>query len=270
MCRPGGIDGVQLVDVRGLRRAFPPHVHDEWAIGYLVSGVQTFAFGRRRWGVVAGDAILTAPSVVHTGHPIGPTDYRAVHIAPDVFDRLAPGDGGAPDGPREFAWPVVRDARLCAAIDTLHEAAAAEAPDHELWEATRRVVALAGADLRRVDASARPDEPEIVSRARAYLREHVADPVPLQRLAALTGVSAYHLNRVFARHVGAPPLRYQLALRAGLVKTLLDRGHSLARAAAEAGYADQSHMTRHFKRYVGITPASYARAFAPAGPPPPR
>jgi AraC-like DNA-binding protein len=96
----------------------------------------------------------------------------------------------------------------------------------------------------------------VLERTRDYLILHAADRVTLDDLAALAGLSRFHLNRTFRRAYGLPPHAYQLRLRAALAREALDRG--LTPSEIDVGFADQSHLGRHFKRHWGVTPGQYA------------
>jgi AraC-like DNA-binding protein len=86
--------------------------------------------------------------------------------------------------------------------------------------------------------------------------------VSLSELAALSGVSRFQLLRGFAREMGITPHAYLVQRRVRLARRLLAAGRTPAQAAAQAGFADQSHMTRAFVRQLGITPARYQTAIA--------
>jgi AraC-like DNA-binding protein len=90
-----------------------------------------------------------------------------------------------------------------------------------------------------------------------YLMGNLARNVSLQELSQRCGLSPYHFLRAFHRRYGLPPHTYQLQQRIVLAKHLLARGMSIAQAAAEVGFADQSHFTRKFKALVGATPRQY-------------
>ena len=83
--------------------------------------------------------------------------------------------------------------------------------------------------------------------------------VDLQALADETGLSRFQLLRAFKRRFGLPPQTYRLQMRIGLARKMLRDGVAPAWVAAELGFVDQSHMTRHFKRALGLTPAKYAK-----------
>jgi len=98
--------------------------------------------------------------------------------------------------------------------------------------------------------------------ARQRLDEVPEVPTTLAELAALSGVSRFQFLRGFARETGITPHAYLLQRRVRLARQLLIAGRALAEAALEAGFADQSHMTRAFRRQFGVTPARYRAAIA--------
>jgi AraC-like DNA-binding protein len=91
----------------------------------------------------------------------------------------------------------------------------------------------------------------------AHIRAHIAEPLSLERLAALTGLSVWRFATVFRERVGMPPHRYVSLLRVKHAQALLRKGVSVASVANEAGFYDQSHLARRFKRECGMTPTQY-------------
>jgi AraC-like DNA-binding protein len=86
----------------------------------------------------------------------------------------------------------------------------------------------------------------------------------LRSLSEQLGTSRFSALRAFKRHFGLPPHNYQIHLRVEQAQSGLRAGQSPARVAVDCGFFDQSHMTRHFKRVLGTTPAQYARSWLPA------
>jgi AraC-like DNA-binding protein len=106
-----------------------------------------------------------------------------------------------------------------------------------------------------------------VRRARDFLCDHLDDPVTLDDLVTASGAgSRFHLVRSFTAHLGMPPHLYQIHQRVTRARALLAAGLRPAEVAANLGFADQSHFTRHFRRISGITPGAYARAVAAPSP----
>ena len=89
------------------------------------------------------------------------------------------------------------------------------------------------------------------------LAGRAAEPVSARALSALVGLHPAYLNRVFSARVGMPPHAYLTDLRVQRARELLAAGRPLSGVAYDTGFADQSHLTRCFKRAVGITPGAY-------------
>lgn len=96
-----------------------------------------------------------------------------------------------------------------------------------------------------------------VARALQYMQERYAEDIGLADVAAAARVSPYHLSRLFKQVTGQTPHQHLIRLRVNSARALLTAGagkRSLADVAEAAGFADQSHLTRHMKRLLGVTP----------------
>lgn len=93
---------------------------------------------------------------------------------------------------------------------------------------------------------------------RDFLKQHFAEKISLAELAQISGLSRFHFQHAFTREFGLPPHAYQIGLRIEKARHLLKSGQPADQAASEVGFADQSHLIRHFKKLVGVTPARYS------------
>ncbi len=100
-------------------------------------------------------------------------------------------------------------------------------------------------------------EPTAVARALDYLEANYATAITLDDLAAHVHFSPFHLLRVFKQAIGLPPHAFLVGVRVRRAKELLALGVPPAEVAQRVGFADQSHLYRHFKRALGITPGQY-------------
>jgi AraC-like DNA-binding protein len=94
---------------------------------------------------------------------------------------------------------------------------------------------------------------EIVS----YIRSNLGRRITLEDMAGVARLSVFQLVHAFRRECAITPYGLVLDLRVEHAKLLLTRGKSIADAAYGAGFSDQSHLTRHFRRRTGITPKRY-------------
>lgn len=92
---------------------------------------------------------------------------------------------------------------------------------------------------------------------RDLLDDRSSEPPTLAEAAVLLHASASQLVRCFTGTFGIAPHRYVVGRRIDAARRLLLDGVPPARAAVEAGFHDQAHLTRHFRRHVGVTPGRY-------------
>ncbi|WP_326525748.1 AraC family transcriptional regulator [Sphingomonas sp.] len=119
-------------------------------------------------------------------------------------------------------------------------------------EPCSRIGALLDGDSATALAAALPDPPPAIART-------VQNAVSVGDIVAETGLSHRQVQRWFAATVGISPRRYLRLLRFRAAMRALPQSEPLAGTAADAGYADQPHMTRDFRSLSGITPASAKR-----------
>jgi AraC-like DNA-binding protein len=104
----------------------------------------------------------------------------------------------------------------------------------------------------------------VASDLRDLLDAHRFESLTLRDAEHLLHVSSTHLVRCFSRAFGIAPHRYLLGRRIDAARRRLLDGEPVAQVAVGVGFHDQAHLTRHFKRHVGTTPAAYARTMGPS------
>lgn len=106
--------------------------------------------------------------------------------------------------------------------------------------------------------------PGVVRRAVEFIHERLTEDIGLEELAAHVGLSRFHFARTFKQSTGISPHQFVIRQRLERAKHLLLRGeHSMAEAAAESGFYDQSHFILHFKRHCGMTPRAFVESCCP-------
>ncbi len=248
------------VDARS-ESSFARHSHDEFGVGLMTGGGQLSFSGRGQVEAAQGDVISVNPGEIHDGIPMGQArSWSMLYLSPEIVRTIA-GDleeGRASD--REMHAPVMRDSRLACLFTSTRQAALRADGEAVLEE--RLLTLFAG--LFRVAPQQRGGPTHRLSTARQSIDDAPNQTHTLVDLAAMAGLSRYQTLRGFARLTGLTPHAYVLQRRLETARDLIQTGESLADAAIEAGFSDQSHMHRTFVTRYGYTPGAYAAALRPA------
>ncbi len=146
------------------------------------------------------------------------------------------------------------------------EALVAEADTGEATRLFRDGIALAivarlqALDRRAPDAPSHGLAPACLARVLEYLDAHLRDDVSVDTLARLANLSPAHFSTLFRNSFGEPPHQHMLRLRVERARVLLEGGTDPSAAAFAVGFYDQSHLSRHMRRMLGVTPGMIARA----------
>ena len=254
-----GARGIERAEFHLYSYAYEPHRHDTYAIGITTAGVQTFRYRGSRRVCLPGQLHVLHPDETHDGAAGNDRgfSYRMLYIAPElVRDALAGRALPFVVDPVKNVSPALRPiVLLLADIDE---------PINDLSHAE---VAVAVADcLLLLSGCAEDQRPSIdttaVESVREYLAAHASEQTPASLLEGVAGTDRFTIARHFRWAFGTSPDRYRTLRRLALARAAIEKGLPLARAAADAGFADQSHMSRQFKKTYGLTPGHWARAVA--------
>jgi AraC family transcriptional regulator len=203
--------------------------------------------------------------------------YSVLMLDPEVLDRVAREVFGLLPG--EYELPV-SERRNDSAIANIAGVLAREALSRDragclYAESLANILAVhllrnyvrgsdGGAlDAADADADAPPagvSQPRAVVEALQYIHQHYASDLGLSDIAAAVHMSPFHLSRLFKQTLGVSPYQHVIEVRVKNARSLLAAGSgsgSLADIATAVGFADQSHLTRHFKRITGVTPRQF-------------
>lgn len=255
--RSSELPGLELRESSYRSSTFRPHLHAAYSIGLIDHGVAEASVRGAPVSARAGQIVVIEPFVVHACHPAPATGfaYRMFYVGAAWFPL-------AGDQCLHFASPVI-DApalfeRLSRLLDQLRRAEHPESLRRDLRDALTTLTAAHGRIVGRSDADG--DLP-IRTMCRRLSGEPVAD-VSLAALAADVGMSRAHFSRSFKAETGLTPHAFVALMRVERAKCLLTEGVPIAAAAVDAGFSDQSHFARVFRRFAGATPAQYRAATA--------
>ncbi len=257
------LDNLELLHASGITHDYPPHMHEEHSIGIVLRGSETTISRGQSHTAHRGDLVLINAEEVHSNKSVA-SEYRLIKVRRQSLDRIAC-DLGIRPAPSYFSKIVVKDPLVFRQLLGLHLKLEQNVSALEQESAFVSTIDLL---LARQAVTCRPQksEPSIardqdyVEVVREYLKSHYAENVSLSHLTSLTNLSSFHLLRIFHDRAGFPPHEYQTQVRIAHARKLIRDGVPLSVAAVETGFFDQSHLSRNFKRIVGVTPRQYFSA----------
>ncbi len=244
----------EVFHARFVDHAYPRHTHDTWTVFVVDEGAIRYDLEARRRGAGGARVTLLPPHIVHDGRAATAAGFRkrVLYIETSALDeRLI---GPAVDE------PDVSDPALVHELHALHRALG---ETDDALEAEERFAGVTSR-LRRHLGDRSDTEPggrsRVATNLRDLLDEHRFEPFTLAEASRTLHVSPAQLVRCFTRAFGIAPHQYVLARRIDAARRGLLEGDSVAGVAARVGFHDQAHLTRHFRRHVGTTPARFAGA----------
>ena len=254
--RPAVAGVVEVLHAHFPSHAYPSHTHDAWTVLIVDEGAVRYDLDRHEHGLAQAQVSLLPPHVPHDGRSVLPQGFRkrVLYLEPD---RLGGTNliGAAVDQP-EYVDPLLRHR-----IHQLHGVLKDGVEDLEAQSRLTLIEERLAQHLRRqvIDPPDRADA-GVAARLRDLLDAHVPDGIKLEDASKLVHAHPAHLVRAFSREYGMPPHRYLTGRRVDLARRYLLDGRPTAEVATLAGFYDQSHLNRHFRKLLGVTPASFVRS----------
>lgn len=242
-------------------RPVPRHWHEEYQLCLMQSGGGDLTYRGCNIHTPTASLFIVHPGEVHANRTCDNfgVSYRMTFVDSELMRCAAAEVYGKESGLPYFPTAVTFDEDVIRQYLDLHTAL--DRPSSTL-ERQSLLLNLLTALIERLAENRPPprafgSERQALNRACEYLIEHYAENVSLESLARIANLSPFHFNRVFSEQFGMPPHAFQTHVRVMRAKALLRQGWPITQVASQTGFADQSHLTRHFKRLAVATPGQY-------------
>lgn len=256
-------DALPFIEARSVRDGrgvcYAPHSHETFSIGAILDGCCTYTNRDKREQIGVGTVVLMNPGAVHACNPIReePWGYRMLYWDTAWVARVQQELTGRDAGFRAFAATSTRNPRLYRELnlfyDMLVDPQMEALQKHEaafdfmaVLQQTLDVVTMLPV---RTNAG--------VARAAGFIRDNCTQVLKLKDICAAAELSASYLIRAFKAECGMSPHAYLINCRIEFSRQQLRRGRPLAEVALAAGFSDQAHLQRSFKKFVAVTPGQY-------------
>lgn len=251
---------VDVFDIRTAAEAGNVHCHPTWNFGCVLGGQAQFDVDADHWQADPdGTVVLLNAFQAHASAWLAPDNrYFVIYVGPEAWAEITAMNGV--DQTIRFAEPVVRDNILHFAMRGLWAELNARPEGIDLSD----IAALLGLCIGRGQTEL-PDSAQQGATDRSLI-DSLAPQASLatgggttrvEDVAASLGMSRFQFSRLCNASLGMQPRRLKIQLMVALAQSEIARGASLTDAAILAGFSDQSHMTREFRRTIGMTPREY-------------
>lgn len=234
---------------------FEKHSHDEFVIGANLLGEERIWLDGRSFTAGVGAITTYNPGEIQGGGASAgqPWRYVSLYIPPlplaeSLGRHTLEFERPLQQAP-ELAGELAQAVELCLSGDVLLR----ERGEERVTLLLGRIACGAGVRL----AVSRDAGPDAVRRLQELLAAQLDNTPSLAEMASELGLSKFHLLRSFQRHTGLSPRQWAMQLRTRRALGLLRQGIPVGEVAHALGFADQSHLTRHFRAAYGLPPGRY-------------
>ncbi|MXQ54221.1 AraC family ligand binding domain-containing protein [Shimazuella alba] len=258
---------IEAYRFKGIMQKFPAHFHEYYVIGFIEKGQRYLVCKGEEYIINPGDLLLFNPYDTHSCEQIDgkSLDYRCINVTPEVMKKAMLEINDNECLPC-FQQNVLYHSEIVCNLRELHlkiSQGDSELKKEELFLYLLEELIQMHSDLT-IHSSVSETSNEIKTICN-YLEENYTKTITLNDLSNLTGWSKFHLLRSFTKQKGISPYSYLETIRVNHAKKLLEQGVKPIEVSFLTGFSDQSHLTKFFKRQVGLTPKQYMRIFENEG-----
>jgi AraC-like DNA-binding protein len=276
----------EVLHARMTSHVYPMHTHQAWALLIVDDGMIRYDLHRHEHGALHRAVTLLPPQVPHNGRAATADGFHKRVVYLDLSSLDASLIGRAVDQPVLFD-PLLRqrvhqlhraleepgaelaaESRLAFVVERLRQHLGTGRPPTGYRGTGYRGTGYPGPGYRNTGAGGRPEpaRADVARQLRDLLDERFREKVTLRQAGDAIHAHPAHLVRMFSREFGISPHQYLTGRRVDLARRLLLDGMPPGDAAAAAGFFDQPHLNRAFRRLLGTSPGRFAGANArPAG-----
>jgi AraC-like DNA-binding protein len=244
----------------GREVCYAKHSHETFSIGAVTGGHSAYVNRHASEWIGAGAVVLMNPDDVHACNPVADErwSYRMLHVDVDWLTGLQH-DLGFSDNHafRAFSQTMTTDPTLFAGLNRLYAILVDD--DSESMRKESAALTFFSEVQQKLNPAPLPDcdASGQLARAAEFIAENCTRPLKLEDVCKAAELSASHLIRAFKQRYGMTPHAYLINRRIQYSRAQLRRGYPIADVALDAGFADQAHLQRTFKRLVAATPGQY-------------
>ncbi|NPT55501.1 helix-turn-helix domain-containing protein [Paraburkholderia sp. 5N] len=244
----------------GREVCYAKHSHETFSIGAVTGGHSVYVNRHASEWIGAGAVVMMNPDDVHACNPVADErwSYWMLHVDVDWL-KVLQHDLGFSDNHafRAFSQTMTTDPALFDGLNRLYATLIDD--DREPMRKESAALTFFSEVQQKLNPAPLPayDASGQLARAAEFIAENCTRPLKLEDVCKAAELSASHLIRAFKQRYGMTPHAYLINRRIQYSRAQLRRGYPIADVALDAGFSDQAHLQRTFKRLVAATPGQY-------------
>lgn len=233
--------------------AYKEHLHDELSIGIIERGSTHLKINKNNHYIKTKEAVVIYPFVSHQCQPVDLNNWKfsMIYINEyfyrDMLNRCGKNDflGIKKLGDDDYL-------KVKRMIQTIKD-------NGSLAEKEETIIETLADILNPCDWNSDIVKDERLQEIREYIERNFLEPFKLDDLEKHFGINKYRMIRSFKNKYNVSPLAYQLQLKINYAKHLIRKNQDLIEVALNAGFYDQAHFTKEFRKAYGVTPKQYMK-----------
>jgi AraC-type DNA-binding domain-containing proteins len=231
-----------------ISNAFPVHFHSTYNLGIIELGKREFTY--------RGIKTVLMPNNIFVIQPLEPHSCKSIDELPHSYKVISF------NFETSYNFPLLINHRpnLLKAINDFHAIA-------EFEKSSSKIITLFEEIKKLLKSYSLVDNADIISvelsdkmhLAKQFIENNCQLEISLKAMSEIACLSEYHFNRYFHKHYGISPYAYYLICKMKKLQKILIEQNSVLDTTYSYGFFDQSHFTKLFKKYVGVTPGKYLR-----------
>jgi AraC-like DNA-binding protein len=231
--------------------AYKDHLHEELSIGYIEKGASILHVNGTDYHIEEGEAIIIYPYVSHKCQPLDVSqwEFTMIYIMNAFYEEMFKHLGTKKAiGIKKLG--ISELAQIKSLADILKSDASGFNKEVELISTLIQLLEIE-------DIAVKFESSKRIMAVKTYIEENFLKPLSLKAMEENFDINKFILIRNFKNKFNTTPNAYQLQLKINYGKCLLKSSSDIVDIALRAGFYDQAHFTKEFKKAYGITPLQY-------------
>ena len=244
----------------GIMQKFPNHFHEYYVIGYVEAGQRYLECKNKNYIINTGDVVVINPFDSHACSQVRDEslDWRCINIKKETMKKIYKKIYGKEYLP-VFSETVISNEKILDLLKKLHSMIVSGNKDDEAKEEKIHEIIQNLSKNYVADVMEKTDTKDEIDRLCCYMKENFIKKISLDEMSSVAGLNKFTLLRNFNKICGLTPYQYLETIRVEKAKLYLEAGSALSEVALNTGFSDQSHFTKFFKSFIGVTPKQYQK-----------